>query len=653
MRNIFIISILLFSCFSLLGQDKHAREIQFVEIPAGIFYMGGYGTGKNYDEAPVHEVVVSRPFRMSITEITNAQYEEFAPSHRDLRGKYGFSSGDDEAVVFVSWYDAMAYCRWLSDITGKNYRLPTEAEWEYACRAGSYMNYSSGDSFPVTDHKNQNEHHSFVPVDLTVAQFAPNGFGLYDMHGNVEEWCLDWYGPYIPGTQIDPAGYSDGLYKVTRGGSHSTPVEYLRSSNRMGMIPEDKHFLTGFRIVESDMSPVNFIPYRAVSYGVSQHKAIWNECDNPVFMEPLEYVIPPEISDVPMYRHNHCPSVTWCPNGDLLAVWFSTESEFGREMAIWHSRLRYGQQQWDEASLLCSVPDRNMTGSSLTTDPESGQIYLLNGLEAGGWWRNLALMKMTTEDNGSTWSRPEIVASEHAPGHQVISGMLRLENGVLLNACDAGPDNNEGSVLQISRDNGLSWESISGSRPEEFVAGGSGNVIAGIHAAVVQLKDGSLMAFGRGNDIKDRNGEAKMPMSISNDMGKTWTYYPSIFPPVSGGQRCSMIRLREGPILLVSFTHHPLRVPKDKDRMNIDGIVKSGLFAAVSYDEGKTWPVIKLISDGQYRFMDGGAWTGHFEMDKNRAEPRGYMAMTQSPDGIIHLLSSKNHYRFNLEWLEQ
>ena len=80
---------------------------------------------------------------------------------------------------------------------------------------------------------------------------------------------------------------------------------------------------------------------------------------------------------------------------------------------------------------------------------------------------------------------------------------------------------------------------------------------------------------------------------------------------------------------------------------------ESGMFAAVSYDEGKTWPVRKLITDGQYRFMDGGAWTGFFETDADRAEPRGYLTMTQSPDGIIHLLSSKNHYRFNLKWLEQ
>ena len=75
------------------------------------------------------------------------------------------------------------------------------------------------------------------------------------------------------------------------------------------------------------------------------------------------------------------------------------------------------------------------------------------------------------------------------------------------------------------------------------------------------------------------------------------------------------------------------------------------MYAALSFDEGKTWPVKKLLTDGKKRFMDGGAWTGFFEMDQTHAEPLGYLAATQSPDGIIHLLSSKNHYRFNLPWL--
>lgn len=233
----------------LLGRNvcsagEPGPTIRFAEIPAGWFYMGSGGPGADYDETPIHKVVISRPFRMSVTEITNAQYEAFDPSHRALRGKQGFSSGDNEAVIFVDWHQADAFCRWLSEKEGRTYRLPTEAEWEYACRAGSCMHYSFGDRLPKAALKNQEEHHSFIPVDLTVAQSAPNAFGLYDMHGNVEEWCYDWYGPYFRGDQTDPVGYADGFYKVTRGGSHSTPVEYLRSANRMAMIPEDKHFLT-------------------------------------------------------------------------------------------------------------------------------------------------------------------------------------------------------------------------------------------------------------------------------------------------------------------------------------------------------------------------------------------------------------------------
>lgn len=137
----------------LLGRNvcsagEPGPTIRFAEIPAGWFYMGSGGPGADYDETPIHKVVISRPFRMSVTEITNAQYEAFDPSHRALRGKQGFSSGDNEAVIFVDWHQADAFCRWLSEKEGRTYRLPTEAEWEYACRAGSCMHYSFGDRLP-------------------------------------------------------------------------------------------------------------------------------------------------------------------------------------------------------------------------------------------------------------------------------------------------------------------------------------------------------------------------------------------------------------------------------------------------------------------------------------------------------------------------
>lgn len=112
-------------CLPLHSQGISESFIPMVEIPAGSFYMGSEGLGEDFDEAPVHQVVISRPFRMGMTEITNAQYEAFRPEHRALRGKNGVSLEDEEAVVNVSYFDAVAFCEWLSRKEGKNYRLPT------------------------------------------------------------------------------------------------------------------------------------------------------------------------------------------------------------------------------------------------------------------------------------------------------------------------------------------------------------------------------------------------------------------------------------------------------------------------------------------------------------------------------------------------
>lgn len=652
----FLVSTILSLIFlNLYSQAKNSIGMEMKDIPAGFFYMGSNGLGENYDEKPIHKVQIFQPFAMSTTEVTNEQYEQFNPDHKLLRGKYGFSNADNEAVIYVNWFEAVAFCKWLSKKEGKTYRLPTEAEWEYACRAGTYSAFSTGDKLPKTALKNSEKHDSFVPVLLEVAKSTANAFGLYDMHGNLEEWCSDWYGPYIASNQIDPVGYAAGEFKVTRGGSHGTLPNFLRSANRLAMLPEDKHFMTGFRVVQAEYPQSAYLKQKQNKISVKQTKYNWKNLNSkPIFMEPIEYMRPPDCATkTPFYMHNHCPAITWCPNGDLLATWFSTDSEFGREMAIWSSRLRAGKKQWDTASLFYKVPDRNMTGSSLYYDKVENVLYHINGVEAAGWWRNLAIVMRTSTDNGASWTKGRLIVPEHTLRNQVIAGMFKTKEGYLVQPCDAGPDNNVGTAIHISKDNGKTWEDPSTIMSSNFKTGETGGTIAGIHAGVVQLKNGSLMAFGRGNDMKNELGETRMTMSISNDMGKTWTYSASEFPPISGGQRLVLIRLQEGPILLVSFTHHPLRSPGEKGGMLIDGVKKYGIYGAVSYDEGKIWKVKKLITDGNYRFMDGGAWTGNFEMDENHAEPRGYFACTQSPDGIIHLISSKNHYRFNLKWLEK
>lgn len=116
--------------------------MNMVVLAPGRFSMGG--TDGEFDERPVHTVTIIRPFSLAATEVTNAQYEQFDPAHRALRGKRGISREDDEAVVFVSWHDAVRFCQWLSEKEGRPYRLPTEAEWEFACRAGTTTAYSTG-----------------------------------------------------------------------------------------------------------------------------------------------------------------------------------------------------------------------------------------------------------------------------------------------------------------------------------------------------------------------------------------------------------------------------------------------------------------------------------------------------------------------------
>ena len=659
MRTLILIALASGSClFKAYAQDPF---IPTVEIPAGSFYMGGTGEGEDFDEAPVHKVTISRPFRMGQTEVTNAQFEAFRPEHRAYRGKNGLSSGDDEAVTFVSYHDAVAFCEWLSQKEGKTYRLPTEAEWEYACRAGTYYDFYTGDGLPENYRKHQQTTRDYAAVSLRVGQTPPNAFGLYDMHGNVEEWCLDWYGPYSAEEQTDPAGYATGFYRVTRGGSHNTPDKYLRSANRMAMIPEDKHALTGFRVVQAEYPSqptlIDETPHRHAN-AVRQQAFTWSKNDTtPFFTAPVPYVITPACgSSEPFFRHNHQPAITWCDNGDLLAAWFSADEENGRGMVVLASRLRAGSDQWEEASLFFKVPDRNMTGLALFNDGE-GRLYHLNGVEAAGDWQNLAMALRVSTDNGATWSAPRLIAPEHTKRHQIIAGTIRTREGWLIQACDAGPGSHDGAAIHISKDGGATWhDPWDGAPLPDFHEGGSGSTIAGIHAGVVQLADGSLMALARGNSIEDEQGRLRMPMSLSKDGGKTWEYHASEFPPIDGGQRLVFTRLKEGPLLLISFTDHPLRTPENERGMlfpdragnNYRGY---GLYAALSFDEGKTWPVRKLLTDGETRFLNGGAWTRFFLMNQTHAEPRGYMAATQTPDGMIHLVSSRLYYRFNLAWL--
>ena len=615
--------------------------------------MGQENEG-DFDERPVHSVIIPDSFFISATEITNIQYEAFDSDHSQYRGKYGLSQEDDEAVIFLTWDKAVAFSEWLSQKEGKPYRLPIEAEWEYACRAGTNTKYYTGDQLPETYHKNQLETWVFDPVSVKVATTPPNAWGLYDMHGNVEEWCLDWYGPYQEGEQTAPIGYATGDFKITRGGSHGTEVYYLRSANRSGALPYERHPLIGFRVVCAEMPATEPLTRSETSLwarDVSQERYDWqigSKTDAALFIGPKTFVKILPGSKGPLFiDHNHCPALAVCPNGDLLAIWYTTRAESGRELAIAASRLRKGVDEWDEANLFWDGPDRNDHASDLLWDGEN-TLYHFNGLSSDATWGKLILIIRTSTDNGVTWSNAQIVNPEYGLKNQVIAGGFITSNNQILIACDAVTGGNGGSVIHLLDLDGSNWFIPCPTEPKPtFQEAETGVWIAGIHAGVVELTNGNLMALARGDNI---NG--KMPQSISMDLGRSWNYSASEFPPISGGQRLALLRLQAGALLMVSFTgsvdYEDLAITNQAGRK----IYRHGLFAALSYDDGQTWPIKKLISDfGESKVLNGGAWTDEFMMNATNAEPKGYLVAKQAPDGMIHLISSRLHYQFNLKWL--
>ena len=221
-------------------------KMDFVRIPAGQFFMGSPPDepGREVDEGVMHRVWINKPFYIGKFEVTQGQYEAVMgqkPSHFD---------GGDLPVESVSWYDAVGFCEGLGRKDGRRYRLPTEAEWEYACRAGSSLTFSFGSSDEQLSeygwHVDSSQEKSHV-----VGLKKPNAFGLCDMHGNVWEWCRDWYGKdyYGRGPAVDPQGPATGEHRVLRGGSWQGGAVLCRSALRGWGPPTSIGGHVGFRVV--------------------------------------------------------------------------------------------------------------------------------------------------------------------------------------------------------------------------------------------------------------------------------------------------------------------------------------------------------------------------------------------------------------------
>jgi len=222
------------------AQDKSFTSptvgAEFVLIPGGTFVMGA---------AAEHQVVISKPYYMQVTEVTQGQWRKVMGSNPSMFN----ACGDDCPVENISWVDTQEFIRRLNQKEGTNkYRLPTEAEWEFACRAGSAVKDAPGakeEKFGDYAWYDANSDRKTHPV----ATKKPNAWGLYDMHGNVLEWCQDWYDDYPKSKVIDPKGASSGQHKILRGGAWLGSPATLQCTFRSEDYPVVGSNDIGFRLV--------------------------------------------------------------------------------------------------------------------------------------------------------------------------------------------------------------------------------------------------------------------------------------------------------------------------------------------------------------------------------------------------------------------
>ncbi len=247
------------------GSYENVIGMRLVPIPAGEFQMGSPVNERGrYPDETLHTVVITCPFYMGATEVTQRQYLEIMgvnPSFfNGSKNGFNFGTNLNRPVDSVSWHDGMAFCRRLSERDGRRYRLPYEAEWEYACRAGTTTRFWFGDALecdeigrpagPCTQADPFMVMNDYIELREPVAQKLPNPFGLFDMHGSGDEWCMDWYGAYPEVPVVNPKGPATGSFKILRSLSDvGMPLIYRRSAHRKAIDPHTNNFLyLGFRV---------------------------------------------------------------------------------------------------------------------------------------------------------------------------------------------------------------------------------------------------------------------------------------------------------------------------------------------------------------------------------------------------------------------
>ncbi len=617
---------------------NNSLEMVLVRVAPGSFLMGNTNPtpattlsgpahlrNGDWDERPVHRVTITHEFYMGQTEVTEEQYRKFDPKFKTLEGAKPYAAG-------MSWNDAKAFCDWLSKKEGKHYRLPTEAEWEYACRAGKTTLFSNGSTPPQRD--------------------WINGWGLKGMHTSPAEYCLDWHGMYSYEEQTDPVGPESGIARVVRGGGLSRhwsgssrfdswiATYYSRSANRAAIIPDYRGDLEiGFRIVEAPLPNTKpseaELPFvtQCVRQGTADVKR-GPDSKRPYFKRRFLLPIPPE-NIVPeaihaagfhpaILRHNQSPGLEVCPNGDVLAVYYTSVEEYTPDPALMATRLRFGSEEWDMPEILFDLPDMNDTSPMLWND--HGNVQLFWGGPATT--PDVILRVSSSKDSGATWGNIRFIKPSGGPAPsfrpQPITSGFRDLNGTMYVGCDGTQAD---SLLWASRDNGQTWSD-------------TGGRTGGRHTAFVLLKNGDIFGLGgKSSDIEGFNTQ-----SLSKDGGKTWQISKSPFPALGGlNQRPTIIRLASGRLFVAAdYQNFAGKQPA--------GFTNHGSFVALSDDEGKTWRFKTLIGTLPHESRDPTA-VPH-GVCKHDYPTIGYCVARQAPNGVIHLISSMNHPNLHFEMNE-
>jgi formylglycine-generating enzyme required for sulfatase activity len=600
-------------------------------VPAGSFVMGadaaalpddvtkGFGVMSqrpehgDYDEVPAHPVRITKAFAMGVTEVTPEEFQQFDPKYVGPAATPGYAAG-------ISYQQAVAYCEWLTKKTGKPWRLPTEAEWEYTARAGGKGLFGKGNTMPQAD--------------------AENAFGISNMGVGRPEWVADWYGPYQPGDQVDPVGAASGYTRVVRGGGldfrksatkttpdlnvPATAPYFARAANRASMAPAyaSPTGNIGFRVVQAAALTTKPSPPQHYFFESAVKQAA-APAGGPSAAKPWYHTheLFPNLQgkDMPgvgwkvglapgLGINYHNSAIQQMPNGDFLAAYYNTpDNEDDPDQTVLIMRRRAGSEDWDMPEPYPVFADAALAAPVIWHDTKfPNKVWMFWGfprlIGAGPF------CYATSMDNGATWSQVTFPYFPNKIGRYVsqpINSIVRGADGTIYIPTDSTGRDADGngsiSVVWATKDEGKTWYD-------------TGGRTAGRHTTIVFAKNGDLLGFGG----KNSNIDGRMPLATSSDNGKTWKKSKTPFDQLLSGERPSVIRLASGRLFFVA----------DRDPNNDKHVHKDGAFVALSDDDGANWTMKNLPPD---------------------VLTVGYTTATQSADGVVHVVTSKNKPNYEIE----